>query len=241
MKKLFRTLIIVAICGATIGMVSCKKDKDDDAAVVINGYEFVDLGLPSGLLWAKCNLGAVSPEDYGNKYGWAETQSRYGDELYNNDNIYIMSDTSIYDSELGGYVPFIYKYNTWPKCGTVDNKTTLEPSDDAATAALGKGAHIPTYDDFAELINYTEGHWTTQNGEYGIKFVSSNGNSIFLPAAGTSNDYKGTSCCYWSSSLGIDYPWNAMSLGGNYFENDIELVETGREGHNSIRAVYSAL
>lgn len=192
MKKFF---MIAAIALLTLGMSSCHKDDDNggsgngntpstptnptdttstptDTTATPVPDEWVDLGLPSGLLWAKCNLGATTPEGYGNYYAWGETQpkSEYTWATYT----YGDFDSTYH----------LYKYNTSDSYGTVDNKTTLEAMDDAATVALGSGARIPTYDDWVELRSNTMGEWTQQNGVNGWKFTATNGNSLFLPAAG---------------------------------------------------------
>ena len=158
-------------------------------------HEWVDLGLPSGTLWATCNVGANSPEEYGDYFAWGETttKSSYSWSTYK----YCKGSSST-----------MTKYCTSSYYGTVDNKTELEPSDDAATVNWGSGWQMPSKEQCQELINssYTTTTWTTRNGKYGRKITSkSNGNSIFLPAAGCRNDTSlnsaGGSGYYWSRSL----------------------------------------
>lgn len=201
MKKLF--ILITALSLIAFGMVSC--DRNDD----LTDEGWVDLGLPSGLLWAKCNIGATTPEEYGNYYAWGETQTK---EEYSWAT-YIYGD---YDTDY-----HLYKYNTSETYGTVDNKTVLEASDDVVTAVLGTSAKIPTNDDWVELRNNTTGEWTEQNGVNGWKFTATNGNSLFLPAAGwrygSSLSYAGSGGCYWSSSLHAVSPYGAR---GFYFSSD---------------------
>ena len=198
---------------------------DTTATPVPEGY--VDLGLPSGLLWAKCNLGATTPEGYGNYYAWGETQPKseytwatytYGDTTYH-----------------------LYKYNTSADYGTVDNKTTLEAADDAATVVLGGGARMPTSDDWVELRSNTTGEWTQQNGVNGWKFTATNGNSLFLPAAGRrcgSSLYDGgTYGFYWSSSLLTDDPSRVRNF---YFHSDGSRMNSFNRNYGfSVRAVRS--
>jgi len=169
---------------------------------------WVDLGLPSGLLWAECNLGASTPEEYGNYYAWGETSPK---------SMYLW-DTYRYatvDAASGSLQTFT-KYNSSSSYGTVDNKITLDATDDAATAALGSGARIPTRAEWQELLNNTTVTWTMQNGIYGRKFTSTNGNSLFLPAAGSRYGSElrsaGEYGYYWSSSLCMQSPAGAWSV-----------------------------
>ncbi|MBO4587461.1 MAG: hypothetical protein J5711_00980 [Bacteroidales bacterium] len=174
----------------------------------LTGGEWIDLGLPSGLLWRAYNLGATSPEGYGNYYAWGETSPK---------SVYTW-ETYIY-----GEVN-LYKYNTNVSYGTVDNLTTLEAMDDAATAALGSGARIPTKAEWQELLDNTTSVWTTVNNVNGRKLTGTNGNSLFLPAAGylsgTELYYAGENGSCWSSSLDESVPHRAWSMlfdsGGRY-------------------------
>ena len=156
-----------------------------------NHVHAVDLGLPSGLKWACCNVGATTPEEYGGYYAWGETEGK-GDYDW---------DTYKY---CNGSHNSMTKYCTSSSYGTVDNKTTLEPADDVATVKWGGSWRMPTTDEQQELKNNCTWTWTTLNGVNGYRVTGPNGNSIFLPAAG----YRGGTgvCdqgfgCYWSSSL----------------------------------------
>ena len=129
-----------------------------------NGHDCVDLGLPSGTKWATCNVGATTPEGYGDYFAWGETTTK---ETYNMDT-YRYYDGSNYTKYTGS-----------------DNLTTLEASDDAATVNWGAGWRMPTREEFEELITNCTVTWTTQNSVKGRLFTSNiNGKSIFLPAAG---------------------------------------------------------
>ena len=149
-------------------------------------HEWVDLGLPSGTLWATCNVGANSPEEYGDYFAWGETKPK-----------------TKYDSST-------YFDSDYLKYKNSDGKTVLAPEDDAATVNWGSGWQMPNLDQMKELNNsdYTTEEWTTQNGVNGRKVTSkSNGNSIFLPAAGYCKSdlyHAGSRGYYWSSSL---YPY----------------------------------
>jgi len=169
-----------------------------------NGHYYVDLGLPSGLKWATCNVGAATPEAYGDYFAWGETTP--------NNNY----DWSTYKYCNGSYST-LTKYNTSSDYGTLDNKTILDLSDDAARVNWGGSWRMPTREELDELRDNCTWSWTTKNGIKGYKVTSIiNGNSIFLPAAGyrggTSYDV-GSHGRYWSSSLYESTPYNARSLG----------------------------
>ena len=182
-----------------------------------NGYGYVDLGLPSGLKWATCNVGADSPEDYGDYFAWGETQPKdyysWSTYKYCNGDEYSMT-----------------KYCTDSEYGIVDNKTTLELSDDAARVNWGGSWRMPTLAELDELRNTSNctWTWTTQNGVKGYKVTSKkNGNSIFLSAAGYrsgSGLYSAGSYGYCrSSSLGTsyggDYAWGLLFDSSNVVWN----------------------
>lgn len=188
----FLLMVIAAVL--SVGMVSCDRDENNDGDNTT--VEWVDLGLPSGLLWAKCNLGANAPEDYGNYYAWGETQPK---EVYN------WSSYRYCTVNGEGDLQTLTKYNTSSDYGTPDNLTVLQSMDDAATQLLGNGARTPTKEEWEELINNTTVEWTTKNGVNGMKFTAANGNTIFLPEAGCRNGSEPFGVdnygYYWSSSL----------------------------------------
>ena len=174
-----------------------------------NGHGYVDLGLPSDTKWATCNVGATSPEKYGNYYAWGETTPK---DYY---------DWDTYKWCNGSY-DTLTKYNTKSSYGTVDNKTVLDPEDDAAAVNWGGAWRMPTKDEWKELIDNCTWTCTTRNGVAGYTVKSNlNGNSIFLPAAGyRGNDGLGRAGFggdYWSSSLYTGYPFNAWDV---YFDSD---------------------
>ena len=188
--------------------------------------EYVDLGLPSGLKWAKCNLGASKPSDYGDYYAWGETAPKadYTWATYKwmqagqSDSKYITKYT-IADGETGG----IWYDSSGAFIG--DNKTALVAADDAATANLGSPWRMPTIDEFQELRDKCTWTWTTQDGVNGYQVDGPNGNAIFLPATGYRKDsglYKDVSeGNYWSSSLSTTYSDHAYDLE---FHSDIYFI-----------------
>ena len=232
MRKILLSVLLLFLAGietmnAQPGMVVMQDDKNivipiskvnqvlfvDDISEYANEV-YVDLGLPSGTLWATCNIGAENPEDFGNYYAWGETETKSDYSWGTYIHCWGTNDT-------------MTKYCTYGAYGTVDGITSLQPDDDAATANCGEGWYIPSNAQFEELLNssYTTQEWTQEGGKDGWKITSiSNGKSIFLPAAGR---YEGTSCSsqgemgyYWSSTLGSAGAYSSCDIlfysGGIY-------------------------
>ena len=162
----------------------------------INGHEYVDLGLPSGLLWATCNVGATKPEEKGDYFAWGETTPK---ETYSWDNY----------KWCKGTLKTLIKYcgnSDYGNEGFTDGKTVLDPDDDAAAVNWKGGWRMPTREEFEELLANTTNVWTTVNNVNGRKFTAKNGSgkSIFLPAAGYFDNgtlkKPSEGCLYWSSS-----------------------------------------
>ena len=141
---------------------------------MINGHQYVDLGLSSGLKWATCNVGADSPEDYGNYYAWGETETK---AEYTQDNSVTFGQQL---NDISGNAQY-----------------------DAATANWGGSWRTPTKDEIRELIYNCNWTPETQNGVDGFKVTGNNGNYIFIPASGYrdgSSLYIYGECYYWSST-----------------------------------------
>ena len=165
---------------------------------------WVDLGLPSGTLWATCHVGAEAPEEFGDHFAWGETEPK--DEFNWVTYRWCNGEASLNENEL-----IMTKYNA------DDNLTALEAADDAATANWGEDWRMPTKAELSELIFYCTVTFTIYNGVRGNLFVGRNGNSIFLPAAGGYGQNEGEDYgLYWSSSLGTDFDdaWYIFT-GGN--------------------------
>ena len=221
----------VIVCSLTTACSS--DDEEENGKGSIGKHEYVDLGLPSGTLWATCNIGANSPEEYGDYFAWGETEG------YNDGKTTF--EWSTYKWCNGSY-DSLTKYNTSSSYGTVDNKTELDLEDDAAYVNWGRKWHMPSIEQFRELINnsYTTTEWTTLNGAKGRKITSKkNGNSIFLPAAGyrdNSSLYSGgKGGFYWSRTLGSDYPDDARDLG--FGSNNIHKGDDYRYFGHPVRPV----
>lgn len=199
-----------------------------DKANQMNGHEYVDLGLPSGVKWATCNVGATSPEEYGDYFAWGETEGYMSGKKEFAENTYrwYMSTTSKDSEEFEittmGYNKYVEKtkasvqgYN-----GFYDDKTVLDLEDDAAHVNWGGNWRMPTFAEQTELRNSCKWNWVSINGKNGYKIIGPNGNYIFLPAAGyrrTSSYYVGTWGSYWSSSLYTSNSCNAYTL---FFRNE---------------------
>ena len=174
----------------------------------INGHEYVDLGLPSGLKWATCNVGADSPEEYGDYYAWGEIETK-GEYHQSNSKTYGKSM-----SDISGNAMY-----------------------DVARAKWGSSWRLPTKKELEELENNCKWEWTTINGKKGDKVTGSNGNSIFLPAAGYYRDgsslyYAGKFGCYWGSAphesdddyaCSLDYHSSSHFLNWSYRYNGLSV------------------
>ncbi len=171
----------------------------------IAGYYYVDLGLPSGVKWATCNVGASSPEDYGDYFAWGETSPK---AEYTWENSVTFGEQM---SDISGNAQY-----------------------DAATANWGGSWRMPTNDEMQELVDHCEWEWTEVNGVNGSRVIGPNGSCIFLPAAGArggSSLYDdGDHGYYWSSTpddggddnsafyLGFDNGYGLVFWYGNRYD-----------------------
>lgn len=172
MKQILRNMSLVMVA-MTLVFSSCEDDLDGSGSV--NGHDYVDLGLPSGLKWATCNVGANSPEGYGNYYAWGETTTK---------SSYSRSNSLTYRRDM--------------------DDISGNANYDAATANWGGTWRMPTKSEMKELANNCNWTWTTQNGVNGMRVTGPNAKSIFLPAAGyySGESYRevGEEGYYWSST-----------------------------------------
>ncbi len=192
---------VTALVNIILGKTQPEPEPDPEPVAVLSCPDnhhphLIDLGLPSGTLWACCNVGASKPEDYGGYYAWGETQTK---SVYNNDTYQYYQDRSFVDigSDISGT-----QY-------------------DAATANWGTPWRMPTEEDIQELLNNTTHTWTTKNGVNGREFRGANGGTFFLPASGDrwdTNVYdQGSRGYYWSGTLSPGYSAGAYVL---YFSSD---------------------
>ena len=173
-----------------------------------NGFEYVDLGLPSGTLWATKPImnaeGEVLYFQWGDTEGWTAEQVENGEKSFAWD----CSDYKWNDGEFACDGSSMTKYNA------TDGKTVLDLEDDAAHVHMGGDWHMPTKEQFEELTANTTSTWTTKNGVQGRLFTASNGNALFVPAFGCVYDGDvssvGSDGYVWGSSVDeeyLDYAW----------------------------------
>ena len=189
---------------------------------LVTDAEFVDLGLPSGVKWATCNVGATSPGEYGDYFAWGETASKTD-----------YSWATYFDTSDNGKT--FYKYAT-------DWATELDSNDDAAFAALGWKSRMPTTVEWKELIDECDWAWKTTSDGYannGFLVTGPNNNTIFLPAAGFQNGTTLTSDgaygSYWAS--GLAPAQSPMAGYVDFFSGDKSILYTDRYYGQSVRAV----
>lgn len=198
--------------------------------VSITAGEYVDLGLPSGTLWATKNIGASKPEEHGDYFAWGETKG-YNDGKTDFDwPTYKHCNGSSYR---------LLKYNSNSRYGKVDNRSELEFVDDAAYQNRGSSWCMPTYEQFKELKDNCSCRWVTYRGTKGLLVKGRNGNSLFFPASGfrmcRGISYFGSDGRYWTRTLKNDSPDHAF-----YFMFGTEsrvLSDMPREMGISIRPV----
>lgn len=192
-------------------------------------------------MWASCNVGATKPEEYGDYFAYGETlcKDEYNWETYKYCNGFDEIDAPESNNHLTKYCNKAQNGHN----GFFDNRTTLEPCDDAATANLGGDARTPTLNNWRELLDNCTSIWSKQNGVHGRKFTGPNGNSIFLPAAGaridSDVDFENSDGGYMSSSIYEEYPSAAWHL---VFDSDEACMDYDeRDMGHSVRAVQSTL
>ena len=221
-----------------VSFASCDKEEEEEGNPNGGSRTAVDLGL--SVKWASCNVGASSPEEYGDYFAWGEIKEK---KVYGWDN-YKWFDQSSYNGGFDGPRNTLTKYCTNSDYGTVDNKTMLDPEDDVAHVGWGDGWRMPTSDEINELLENCSWKWTTVNGVNGCRVTGPNGNSIFLPAAGRDGgngsdgdgDFGGGSeGNYWSSTLDESSNDSAYDL---YFDDsDSDYYEDERSWGYSVRPV----
>ncbi|MBQ7057647.1 MAG: hypothetical protein IJM84_06845 [Bacteroidaceae bacterium] len=214
---------LLLLAAIAFGFTSCGDDDDtpiENLTPEGRAAVAVDLGLPSGTKWADRNVGATTKSDAGDYFAWGETSTKsdYDWSTYKYGNAYNKLTKYCTNSSYG-------------KDGFTDNKTELVLDDDVAHKEWGGSWRMPSKEQIEELVNNTTSEFTTVNNVKGYLFTASNGNSIFLPAAGyrfgTSLIGAGSDGLFWSRTLNADDPVDAYYL---YFDSD----EVGVSDNSSI-------
>lgn len=227
MKKI---LFLMAIALPFI-LISCGDDKDEPA--VPDKGDYVDLGLPSGTLWATRNVGADKPEDIGDYFAWGETTPK---------TTYVVENY-----KWGGYDSngefYLSKYNDNPRYGAIDNKNELDPADDAASVHYPHG-RMPSDEQIRELCSKCSWQWTQRNGVNGQLVTGPNGNTMFLPATGyyygskSSLKEVGSSGACWTRTINLhDVPNARCMFWGDWDDRGWECGAILRTSGLTIRAV----
>ena len=202
------TVIIEAAIGdKMLSKLTVNQSCDYSASTgTANGHGYVDLGLPSGVLWANCNVGATAPEGYGGHYAWGEVQEK-GTCTWDTYKWFDASNSTV------------LKYCTADSYGRVDGDNLLDPEDDVASVEWGAHWRMPTGKEQDELREKCTWEWITNNGVNGYRVKGPNGNCIFLPAAGDRNgatiNEVGVSSNYYSKSLSTERSDASYGLGFN--------------------------
>ena len=220
MKKVFRKLAMLSVA-MLLAFVGCEKDPGSEndnsnnggggaTTGTINGHDWVDLGLPSGLKWATCNVGASQPHEYGNYYAWGETTTK---------SEYTEENSVTYGQQISDF----------------SGNATY----DAARANWSSTWRMPTKAEMEELENNCTWTWTTKNGVNGYEVTGPNGNSIFLPAAGycggSSRNSVGEDGDYWSSTPPESNPYYACLLC--FYSGDRNVDWDSRSRGRTVRPV----
>ena len=197
MKNIFRiiatSLLSVVLCASCEDNIPEENKTNQEPAVPLQanvtgnegGYDYVDLGLPSGIMWATYNIGASTPNEYGEYYAYGEIETK---ERYSFDN---------YQEP---------EYNCY---GTAD----MLPEYDVARNKWGGKWRIPSVDEFSELTSYCRSSWGLCNGEYGCYYTGPNGNSLFFSATGYMyediNRMEGTNATYQTTTKNYSIKYEA--------------------------------
>ena len=197
-----------------------------------NGHEYVDLGLPSGTLWATMNVGASKPSDAGLYFQWGDTSGYTADQVGTGEGK--KKFASNYSD---------YKWRSGSTFTKYDTKgATLDLEDDAAHANMGGSWHMPTPTQISELLSNTTNTWTTSDdGVNGRLFKSKTdpSKSIFIPAAGYASDGSlgsvGSGADVWSSTLVAGSAYYGRNL--DFYSGDASLDYRSRDYGFSVRGV----
>lgn len=222
MKRKLMTLLMALVGLTTSAQTIRRGDVNGDGEIsiadvtalvdlVLGKHTYVDLGLPSGTLWATTNIGANFPEEYGLYFAWGEMEPKldYSWATYRWCN---------------GTESVMTKYCSDAAYGTPDDKFELDVEDDAAYVLWGSEWRMPSLEQFEELCSECKWSWTRVNGINGSLVESKvNGNSIFLPAGGWMNgstlELAGEKGYCWSRTINNERCTGACYLGYNSIDH----------------------
>ena len=197
MNKFTKVIASMMLTASILGVLGCDSKGKESAKE--KTQDFVDLGLPSGTLWATCNIGANTPENNGNYFAWGEVQHKD----------YYWWDSYLYCNSAATQLT---KYCTHPDFGFngyIDTLFLMDLCDDAANVNCGDGWMIPNYDDWNELLYNCKQSWTYK----GLELMGPSGNSVFFPFSGYiyKSDCRMVGKCgyYWSNMIETKAPNNA--------------------------------
>ena len=191
-----------------------------------NGYEYVDLGLPSGLKWATCNIGASNPQDYGLYFAWGETTGYTGEQ--------VTSGVRAFSKDV---------YNSGP-ASSISTNLTLEQ--DAAHVNLGGNWRMPTLREYKELLNNCNEVWTDDYNGTGVSgkvFTSKvNGNSVFFPPTGrcenSTFELVGSYGHYWSATRVANSTYSGDAYQFNFYSDRSNTANIAKYNGLSVRGVF---
>ena len=188
-----------------------------------NGFDYVDLGLPSETLWATCNVGATKPSESGQYFQWGITKGYYEDQIVEDKPF----DWNRYKWSINGSNTNFSKY--------INPGETLELEDDAAHINMGGDWHMPTHNQFFELMDNTISDWVIQDNIKGITLTSKKDTSkfIFIPAAGFA--CKGS---VYNTEVG--HVWSSMLMSPMITLNIDRCISDGMSfGFNSVHSYFN--
>ena len=241
--KIFETEVAFKAAKSNLEQPWVALTEDDENVHFMEGgeptptFEYVDLGLPSGLKWAKCNIGATKETDYGLHFQWGATEGYTAEQVASGEKVFDYNTTPYQTNASAGTSYSAAKFTKYlgsetssfkdPSATDEDAlKTVLDPIDDAATQLMGADWRMPTDADFNELLGGTTNAWVTNyidSGINGLLFSSkTNSNTLFIPAAGNADgsslNSAGSGGYMWSSSLYASDPFGSryLNLGSGY-------------------------
>jgi hypothetical protein len=223
---------------------------------IVDGHQYVDLGLPSGTLWATCNIGTNRPHDFGSFFSWGETQvkesTKYILQYYKHNNGRVQTQTSPYMNSGSNTVATIHftKYCFDAKNGIVDKKEVLDSTDDVATVQWGKSWCMPTKEQFDELLKVCTWEFAEIEGHQCWKATGTNGNELVLPLSGnykhmrymiksSVNELENKEGYYWTKTLYKEQDRGAYCLVLNADRNKCEVDFYDRVYGQSVRPVIT--